>query len=173
MKNFNEFVNETINIVQTETIVDEKFDTFINNVKEALKKDFGNTESQIDEYLELYMDVLTKSYDNGYTPREAIASTKTPGVKLTNESMNESLVLNIDNEYEQIYDMILKSNGLDDIFECENIMENYYNKYKNMTYSDIRIFERIKNNHKNLVNMLEDKRYDINGKYVDIDFFCK
>ena len=40
-------------------------------------------------------------------------------------------------------------------------MENYYNKYKNVTYSDIRIFERIKNNHKNLVEMLEDKRKEL------------
>lgn len=160
MKKFKDFVNKGVDVVQSEIVVDEKFDTFINEIEEALEKDFGNNKLQIEEYLDLYIDVLKKSYENGYTPREAIASTKTPGVKLTNESMNES-VLNIDNEYEQTYDMILKSNDLNSILECENVMENYYNKYKNMTYSDLRIFERIKNNHKNLVEMLEDKRKEL------------
>ena len=161
MKNFKEFINEDVDISQPEIVVDEKFDIFINEIEEALKKDFGNTELQIEKYLELYIDILKKSFESDYTPREAISSTKTPGVKLTNGSMNESLILNIDNEYEQTYDMILESNSLDYILECENVMENYYNKYKNMTYSDLRIFERIKNNHKNLVGMLEDKRKEL------------
>jgi hypothetical protein len=161
MKKFREFVNESVNITQPEIVENVEFDNFINQVKEALIKDFNNTEEQVEEFLELYIDVLEDSFDNDFTPREAIASTKIPGVKLTNENMNESLVLNIDNEYEQTYDMILNSDNLQSILECENVMENYYNKYKNKSYSDIRIFERIKNNHKNLVKMLKDKRKEL------------
>ena len=100
---------------------------------------------------------LVKSNENGYTPRESIASTKVPGVKVKEDIKNESVFYNIDNEYDKILSMIEGINNEEDILICEDVLDKYYNKYKNKTYSDVRLYERVKNNHSNLVNLLENK----------------
>ena len=157
MKRFKDFVNEN---------KDDKnsFPTFLEDVKKAYKKDFKYTESQADEFISLYARLLKDAWSNGFTVREAIASTKIPGYRVSNDKVDESYVFEIDSDYENSYKMLEDINRKEQLINGEGIVDNYYQKYNKKNFSDVRIFERLKNNYKSLIKVYEEKRKQLNDK---------
>jgi hypothetical protein len=149
MKRFNEFVNENNS--------DKTFEDFLEEVKDALMHDFKNSKEQAKQFVEQYFEVLEDSWKNGYTVREAIASTKIPGVKVSDGKVAESYLFEIDNDFEKAYETIENINSNQLLMEGEDVIDNYYKKYYKKNFSDNRIFERVKNNYNSLKNLYNKK----------------
>ena len=125
---------------------------FLSSVIDSCVKDFDMDKNQAIEFSLLYKDLLKDAWENEYTTREAIASTKRPGVMLKQE-VKESFSLDIDDVYEDYIEKLKSETKSENI---EAYINDYYNKFTE-SYSDKRIFERVKNNYKRL-KTLGDKR---------------
>ena len=135
--NFIDFINENKS--------DDKFEKFLDDVKTEIKT-FKNTIDQADEFVEMYYDSLKNSFNNGFTVREAIAATKIPGKKIEDDKVTESFIFNIDDKYERIYNKIKNIKTYSDLDESYNDIQKYFNEFNNKRYSDIRLYERFRNN---------------------------
>ncbi|MFW6226282.1 MAG: hypothetical protein ACOC3V_04935 [bacterium] len=151
MKRFKDFVYEK----NSENEI--SYEQFIKDVKTAIMKDFSQSDSQAEEFLELYQEELLDSWRNGYSVREAIAATEIPGVRISDDNIDESYIFTIDDNYEKYYKKIDETNTLNGLIGCETIIDNYYKTYYRKTFSDKRIFERVKNNYNSLINLYEKK----------------
>ena len=151
MKRFKDFVNEK----NSENEV--SYEQFIEDVKEAIMKDFSQTSAQADEFLKLYHEELLDSWRNGYSVREAIAATEIPGVRISDDKVDESFIYTIDDEYEDYYEKIEEANTINGLKMCEFYIDNYFIKYNKKTFSDKRIYERVKNNYNSLIELYEEK----------------
>lgn len=151
MKRFKDFINEK----NTENEI--TYEQFIKNVKEAVIKDFSATEDYAEEFLNLFKEELLDSWRNGYTVREAIAATEIPGFRISDDKVDESYAYDIDSIYEKYYKKIKESKTINDTLSNEKNIDNYYKLYYRKTFSDVRIFERVKNNYNNLIKLYEEK----------------
>ena len=155
MKRFNEFINENKEDENT-------FEKFIKDVKTAFTKDFKRDSSkEADVFVNQYYDMLEDSWKNGFTVREAIAATKIPGFIVSNGRVDESYVLDIDDDFEKSYEIIEGIDGINRLEEGKMIINNFYDKYNRKSFSDKRIFERLKNNYHSLINKYEEKRTEL------------
>jgi hypothetical protein len=146
---FINFIKENIN----ENKVYRSYKVFIGDVRRALTADFKNTRNQAIEYIDLYEDLFKQLWQNGFTPREAIAATKRPGFKIDDDNIDESIFYDIDDEFDTIYEKLKNSKSKDIIDD----INGYYSKYSTISYSDKRITERVKNNYTNLLNLYKEK----------------
>jgi len=146
--NFIDFINENKS--------DDKFEKFLDDVKTEIKT-FKNTIDQADEFVEMYYDSLKNSFNNGFTVREAIAATKIPGKKIEDDKVTESFIFNIDDKYERIYNKIKNIKTYSDLDESYNDIQKYFNEFNNKRYSDIRLYERFRNNHKDLIKLYNNR----------------
>ena len=153
MKRFSDFSKS---IKESKSEKDKSFDDFIKDIKSAVEHDFKNTPGQADEFVKLYKDELTECWENGFTTREAIASTKIPGVRLADDVVEESYIFEIDNDYEDLYETIKNMDDNKD-FEFDELINAYFDKYRKKSFSDKRIFERVKNNFKSLKDLHSKK----------------
>lgn len=151
MKRFKDFINEK----NTENEI--TYEQFIKNVKEAVIKDFSATEDYAEEFLNLFKEELLDSWRNGYTVREAIAATEIPGFRISDDKVDESYVYDIDSIYEKYYKKIKESKTINDTLSNEKNIDSYYKLFYRKTFSDVRIFERVKNNYNNLIHLYEEK----------------
>lgn len=148
---FNDFINES------KAKDKYTFDEFLDHVKDSLMNDFSDTQLQAETFIEQYFDLLKKFYNNGFDVKEAIAATKRPGIKIDDSNIDESFVLSIDDDIDNLNNLILNSKSKKDLFEVKEAIEQYFNKYSEKSFSDVRIFERIKNNYKKVIDLYEKK----------------
>jgi len=150
MITFQEFLKENnLNKLDTGKLT---YQEFLKSVLDSCVKDFDMDREQAIEFSLLYKELLKDAWEKEYTTREAIASTKRPGVMLK-QDVKESFYLNIDDVYEDYIEKIKSETKSENI---EAYINEYYNKFTE-PYSDKRIFERVKNNYKRL-KILSDKR---------------
>ena len=136
---------------------------------DSVQKDLGQTKRQALEFTILYRDLLKDAWGNSLSTREAIAASKRPGVIISDDKVDESFVFDIDSTYESFIDKIKSEKKPDNI---EAYISDYYHRFNN-SYSDRRIFERVKNNYK-MLRKLADKRlfemdYATDEGSVDVD----
>jgi hypothetical protein len=146
MIRFQEFINE--NKKEDKKSLQE----YLTDIIDSCVKDFDMTKNQAVEFTLLYKELLEDAWKDEYTPREAIASTKRPGVMFKQE-VKESYVFDIDDDYEQYIEKMISETKSENI---KAYLNKYFQKF-NETYSDKQIFERVKNNYKRL-QKLADKR---------------
>lgn len=144
---FSDFINENKS--------KKTFEEYISNIKKNLMTDFRYNESQAQVYIEQYIDLFKKFFDDNFDPKEAIAATKIPGVKI-DESINESYDY-IDYDIEKLSNLIENVKTKKDLAIASRSIKEYFNNYINKSYSDIRIFERIKNNYKKMMKIYKQK----------------
>jgi len=144
---FSDFINENKS--------KKTFEEYISNIKKNLMTDFRYNESQAQVYIEQYIDLFKKFFDDNFDPKEAIAATKIPGVKI-DESINESYDY-IDNDIDKLTNLISNIKNKNDLAIASRSIKEYFNDYYNKSYSDIRIFERVKNNYKKMMKMYKQK----------------
>jgi len=167
MKRFHEFLKENkLDKINTKELT---YQEFLKSVVDSCKKDFDMTEEQSLELTILYRDMFKNAYEKGLTTREAIASTKRPGFVVGEDTIKESHIFDIDTIYESYLDKIENETKPENI---KAYISDYFHRF-NETYSDKRIFERVKNNYKRLLN-LADKRifemeYTKDDMTIDID----
>lgn len=152
MHKFNDFIKE--NKLETEKL---SFNDFLRDVKNSMMKDFDSTEEQAIEFTVLYKDLLKDAWVNDYTTREAIASSKRPGIMIKDDIVGETYLFEIDTDYEAYIEKIQKEN---ESINVETYVNEYYNKF-NKTYSDERIFERVKNNYNNLKSLASKRLFEM------------
>jgi hypothetical protein len=157
MKRFKDFINEG----KTES--KDSFEKFLKDVVAAIKHDFSHPIGYGEAYIKDYEEELKSAWEQGLTVREAIASTKRPGVIITDDKVEESYVFEIDNDFEEAYKKLESINGVNNLYEGEQSIKNYFEKYNKKKFSDKRIFERIKNNYTSLIKKYEEKRSKLNG----------
>ncbi|MFW6226102.1 MAG: hypothetical protein ACOC3V_04015 [bacterium] len=143
MKRFHEFIKENVDTDKKLT-----FDDFLEEIRKSYVEDFSMDDSQAYAFTNQYEDVLKDAWENGYTVREAIASTKRPGFKIEEGKIDESYILEIDELYEKYTNIIQNIQNKDNI---KDYINNYYNHFNKKTFTDKRIIERIKNNYKKLI----------------------
>ena len=154
MKRFQDFISEGVE----EATQDTKFLQFLEDIKTAFTKDFKrDSTKEADAFINQYYDMLRDSFDNGFTVREAIASTKIPGTMVTVAKVDESYVFDIDDDFEDSYNKLESIDSVDKLDKGEEIINDYYHKYYRKGFSDVRISERLKNNHKSLIKVYEQK----------------
>lgn len=146
--NFINFINENKS--------DDDFENFLGDIKVELHA-FKNTSAQADEFIKMYYDSLKKSFEDGFTVREAIAATKIPGKKIDDKKVTESFIFNIDDDFEILYDKIENIKTYEDLDKGYKNIENYFNEFDNINYSDVRLYERFRNNYKTLIKLYNDK----------------
>lgn len=152
MKSFNGFLKEGKDEkINTKNL---SYDEFLSSIIDSMKKDFKRTEKQAVEFTILYRDLLKDAWENQYTTREAIASTKIPGVKYKEGNTNESCLFDIDYLYEEYLNKIkLEKKPIN----IEAYVESYFNRFKLESFSDKRIHQRIKNNYARLISLANNK----------------
>ena len=74
MKKFNEFVNES-NVDLTK----QSYDDFLKEIEKNMITDFKMTKQQAVVFIKQYNNVLKSDWEQGFTTKEAIASTKRYG----------------------------------------------------------------------------------------------
>lgn len=144
---FSDFINENKS--------KKTFEEYITDIKKNLMTDFRYNESQAQVYIEQYIDLFRKFFEDNYDSKEAIAATKIPGVKI-DESINESYDY-IDNDIDKLTNLISNIKNKNDLAIASRSIKEYFNDYYNKSYSDIRIFERVKNNYKKMMKMYKQK----------------
>lgn len=144
---FSDFINENKS--------KKTFEEYITDIKKNLMTDFRYNESQAQVYIEQYIDLFRKFFEDDYDSKEAIAATKIPGVKI-DESINESYDY-IDNDIDKLTNLISNIKNKNDLAIASRSIKEYFNDYYNKSYSDIRIFERVKNNYKKMMKMYKQK----------------
>jgi hypothetical protein len=133
-------------------------ETFMEILKKTYMRDFSRSVAQTDEFVKLYQDHFSECWANGYTVREAIASTRRGGIRIDNKANNEAIMFDIDGDFEFF------NSALNEITEpvqlkiANQMIEDYYNKYKHQVISDERIFDRIRNNYSTLLKTYEEKK---------------
>lgn len=146
MISFQDFINENKKDKK------KSLQEFLKDIIDSCMKDFEMTKKQAVEYTLLYKELLEDAWKNEYTPREAIASSKRPGIMFKQE-VKESYVFDIDDVYESFIEKIKEETKPENV---KAYIKEYYNRFSE-TYSDKQIFERVKNNYKRL-NILANKR---------------
>ena len=156
MISFKEFLNEN----KSDRIDTKKltYQEYLKNIIDSCQEDLGMTKKQSIELTILYRDLFRDAWGNSLTIREAIASTKRPGVIISDDKIEESFLFNIDSTYETYINKIEEEKNSDNI---ERYVTDYYNKF-NKSYSDVRIFERVKNNHKMLTKLADKRLFEMN-----------
>ena len=150
MKRFKDFINENKEDKDT-------FPKFLEEVKKAFTKDFHrDTTEEADAFISQYAHQLKDSWENGFTTREAIAATKIPGTMITVAKTDESFIFGIDSDFEESFKKI-ENIGVNNLDYGEKLINEYYHKYYRKSFSDKRIFERLKNNYKTLIELYEEK----------------
>lgn len=144
---FSDFINENKS--------KKTFEEYITDIKKKLMTDFRYNESQSQVYIDQYIDLFRNFFDDDYDPKEAIAATKIPGVKI-DESINESYDY-IDNDIDKLTNLISNIKNRNDLAIASRSIKEYFNDYYNKSYSDIRIFERVKNNYRKMMKMYKQK----------------
>ncbi len=161
MISFQEFLNEdnSNNLNKLNNLKNDKisYQDYLDNVIDSCQKDLGMTKSQAIEFTLLYRELLRDAWVKRYTTKEAIASTKRPGVIIKDGDVKESLIFDIDVLYEDYIDKINYEKKPDNIKAYVN---NYYSKF-NESYSDKRIFERVKNNYTNLKKLANKRIFEM------------
>jgi len=148
MRKFQDFLKE--NNLETGKLT---YQEFLDGIVDSCVNDFEMTKEQALEFTVLYRDLFKASWEKEFTTREAIASTKRPGIMIEEDVVEESYVLDIDNVYEAYIESIENETNAENI---KPYVDDYFNRF-NKSYSDKRIFERTKNNYKRL-KKLADKR---------------
>jgi len=148
MRKFQDFLKE--NNLETGKLT---YQEFLDGIVDSCVNDFEMTKEQALEFTVLYRDLFKASWEKEFTTREAIASTKRPGIMIEEDVVEESYVLDIDNVYEAYIESIENETNAENI---KSYVDDYFNRF-NKSYSDKRIFERTKNNYKRL-KKLADKR---------------
>jgi hypothetical protein len=167
MIRFHEFLKE--NKLDKINTIKLSYDEFLSSIIDSCQKDFKMTKRQSIEFTILYKDKLKLAWENEFSTREAIASTKISGV-IFDDKLKESFIYDIDTLYESYIDKINSEKTYENIIAYVNDYYNYFNYEK---FSDKRIFERVKNNFKSL-NKLADKRifemnYDTKEGSIEVD----
>jgi len=168
MKRFHEFLKENkLDKINTKELT---YQEFLQSVTDSCINDFNMTEEQSLELTILYRDMFKNAYEKGLTTREAIASTKRPGVVVGDDTIEESYIFNIDTIYESYLDKIESETKSVNI---EAYVADYFHRF-NETYSDKRIFERVKNNYKRLITLADKKIFEMDyttkdGSSIDVD----
>jgi len=168
MKRFHEFLKENkLDKINTKELT---YQEFLQSVTDSCINDFNMTEEQSLELTILYRDMFKNAYEKGLTTREAIASTKRPGVVVGDDTIEESYIFNIDTIYESYLDKIESETKPENI---EAYVADYFHRF-NETYSDKRIFERVKNNYKRLIQLADKKIFEMDyttkdGASIDVD----
>lgn len=144
---FSDFINENKS--------KKTFEEYITDIKKNLMTDFRYNESQAQVYIDQYIDLFRRFFEDDYDSKEAIAATKIPGVKI-DESINESYNY-IDNDIDKLTNLISNIKNKNDLAIASRSIKEYFNDYYNKSYSDIRIFERVKNNYKKMMKMYKQK----------------
>jgi len=157
MKRFKDFINEE------KTEPKDSFEKFLKDVVAAIKHDFSHPTGYGEAYIKDYEEELKSAWEQGFTVREAIASTKRPGVMITDNKVEESYVFEIDNDFENSYKKLENMKGINNLYDGEQVIKNYFEKYNKKKFSDKRIFERIKNNYNSLKELYEKKSKELNG----------
>jgi len=156
MKRFNDFINEAKKEDKN------TFEKFLKDIKTAFTKDFKrDTPKEAEAFVTQYEQLLKDAFENGYTVREAIASTKIPGHKVSNDKVDESYVFEIDTDFEETYKTLETLNRETQLVNAEQILDNYFQKYSKKNFSDERIFERVKNNYITLKKLYELKSSEL------------
>lgn len=76
MKRFKDFIVEGVIDNRTKSPI---FDDFLNEIETTMIKDFKMTKEQVRIFIRQYNDILKSDFEQGFTPKEAIASTKKYG----------------------------------------------------------------------------------------------
>lgn len=74
MKTFNEFINENSNGNSKQS-----YDDFLIDVEKSMITDFKMTKEQAVIFIKQYNNILRTDWEQGFTTKEAIASTKRYG----------------------------------------------------------------------------------------------
>ena len=74
MKTFNEFINENSNGNSKQS-----YDEFLIDVEKSMITDFKMTKEQAVIFIKQYNNILRTDWEQGFTTKEAIASTKKYG----------------------------------------------------------------------------------------------
>lgn len=173
MKRFYDFIKE--NKIDPDKLNTKKltYQEFLQELIDSAKKDFSMTEKQAIELTLLYRDLLKDAYKKGLSAREALASTKRPGVIIEDDALEESYIFDIDSVYETYLHKIENEKKPENI---KAYLSDYYNKFDE-SYSDKRIFERVKNNYKKLTQLSDKKIFEMNyskdGNEIEIDVVGK
>lgn len=167
MIKFDEFINENkFDKINTDKLT---YDDFLKSITDSCEKDFNMTNMQAIEFTILYKDLLRDAWENGFTTREAIASTKRPGIIIKDGTLEESYIFQIDDIYEAFIEAIETEIKPENI---KSYVDDYFNRFNN-NYSDKRIFERVKNNYKRLKllaeNRLNETSYTKDGDTFQVD----
>lgn len=75
MKRFYEFINENSN----DNSPKQSYDDFLKEVEISIINDFGMTKQQAVVFIKQYDNILKSDWEQGFTTKEAIASTKRYG----------------------------------------------------------------------------------------------
>jgi len=157
MKRFKDFINEE------KTEPKDSLEQFLKDVIGAIKHDFNHPTGYGEAFIQDHEEELQSAWENGLTVREAIASTKRPGVIIDNNIVAESYVFEIDNDYEESYKKLENMTSKNHLYKGRRVVKDYFKKYEKKSFSDIRIFERVKNNYNSLIKKYEEKRSKLNG----------
>jgi len=149
---FSNFLNDSI---ISEGKNHRTYKMFLSDVKKSLIGDFKHTREQSNEYINLYNDLFKKLWQSGFSPRESIVSTQRPGFKIDNKNIKESIIVDMDDDYDIILNDLKNNSNISIIYN----INKYYEKYSGIIYSDKRLTERVKNNYKNLLKIYKEK-YD-------------
>jgi len=166
MIRFHEFLKENNIELDTSKLT---YQEFLKSVKDSCIKDFSMTKTQALELTILYRDLFKDAWERGLTIREAIASTKRPGVIIKDDIIEESNILDIDNIYEAYIEFIENETNPDNI---KSYVDDYFNRF-NESYSDKRIYERTRNNYIRLKKLADkkifEKDYVKDDMTIDVD----
>lgn len=75
MKKFNEFINENSN----DDSPKQTYDDFLKEIEKNMITDFKMTKEQAMVFIKQYNNILKSNWGQGFTTKEAIASTKRYG----------------------------------------------------------------------------------------------
>lgn len=148
---FSDFINESKS--------KKSFEDYIGDIKKSLMTDFKYNESQAQVYIEQYIDLFKKFFDDGFETKEAIAATKIPGVKV-DESIKESFDY-VDDDIDNLTSVIENIKTKQDLAIAYKSIKEYFINYSSKSYSDIRVFERVKNNYKKIKKMYKEKLKEV------------
>ena len=155
MKRFKDFINEE------KTEPKDSFDSFLKDVVAAIKHDFSHPTGYGEAFIKDYEQELRDAWENGFTVREAIASVRVSGAMVDADRVQESFAFEIDNDFEESYKKLESINGINGLQAGKSLIHNYYDKYNKKIFSDVRIFERLKNNYNSLIKKYEEKSKEL------------
>lgn len=145
------------------------YQEFLDSIIDSCVKDFEMTKEQAIEFTVLYRDLFKDSWEKEFTTREAIASTKRPGILVKEGVVDESYVFDIDTVYEAYIESIGSETTPQNI---RAYVDDYFHRF-NESYSDKRIFERTKNNYKQLKKLADKRIFEMNyvkdDKTIDVN----